>query len=79
MTTEQKVALVETAWESHDLNWSLAAVDLAKSTWYYHHTQKVDYEDKYAYLRPNLEQIARKHPEYGILRTDEELRDSYGQ
>jgi hypothetical protein len=38
----------------------------------------VSYEDKYAYLRPALEEIARKHPEYGILRTTEELRDGYG-
>jgi Fic family protein len=79
MTTEQKVAVVEAAWETHGLNRALAAVDLAKSTWYYHRTQKVDYEDKYAHLQPALEEIARKHPEYGILRTTEELRDSYGR
>ena len=78
MTTEQKVALVEMAWETHGLNRSLAAVDLPKSTWYYHRAQKVSYEEKYAYLRPDLEKIARKHPEYGILRTIEELRDGYG-
>lgn len=78
MTTEQKVALVETAWETHGLNRTLAAVDLPKSTWYYHRQQKVDYEAKYAYLRPDLEEIARRHPEYGILRTTAELRDNYG-
>ena len=78
MTTEQKVALVETAWETYGLNRALAAVDLPKSTWYYHRKQKVSYEDKYACLRSDLEEIARKHPEYGILRTTEELRDSYG-
>jgi transposase InsO family protein len=77
MTTEQKVAVVETAWESYGLNRALAVVDLPKSTWYYHRRQKVSYEDKYAYLRPDLEEIARQHPEYGILRTTEELRDSY--
>ena len=69
MTTAQKVALVETAWETYGLNRALAAVDLPKSTWYYHRTQKVNYEAKYAYLRPALEEIARNHPEYGILRT----------
>ena len=79
MTTEQKVALVETAWETHGLNRALAAVDLPKSTWYYHRTQKVSYEDKYAHLWPDLEEIARKRPAYGILRTTEELRDSYGR
>jgi transposase InsO family protein len=78
MTTQQKVALVETAWEVHGLNRALAAVDLPKSSWYYHRKQKVSYEDKHACLRPDLEQIARKHPEYGILRTTEELRDGYG-
>jgi len=78
MTTEQKVVLVETARETYDLNRALAAVDLPQSTWYYHQTQKVSYEDKYAYLRPDLETIARQHPEYGILRTTEELRDGYG-
>jgi putative transposase len=79
MTTEQKVALVEAAWETHGLKQALVAVALPKSTWYYHRTQKVSYEDKYAHLQPALEEIARKHPEYGILRTTEELRDSYGQ
>jgi putative transposase len=78
MTTEQKVALVETAWETYGLTRALAAVDLPKSTWYYHRTRKVSYQDKYAYLWPVLEEIARQHPEYGILRTTEELRDSYG-
>jgi hypothetical protein len=78
MTTEQKVALVEAAWETHGLNRALTAVDLARSTWYYHCTQKVSYEEKYAHLQPALQEIARKHPEYGILRTTEELRDSYG-
>ena len=78
MTTEQKVTLVETAWETYGLNRSLAGVDLAKSSWYYHRKQKVSYEDKYAYLQSDLEEIARKQAEYGILRTTEELRDGYG-
>jgi hypothetical protein len=79
MTTQQKAALVEAAWEAHGLNRALTAVDLPKSTWYYQRTQKVSYEDKYAHLQGALEEIARKHPEYGILRTTEELRDSYGR
>lgn len=69
---------MEAAWETHGLNRTLAAVELPKSTWYYHQQQKVDYEAKYAYLRPDLEAIAQQHPEYGILRTTVELRDSYG-
>jgi transposase InsO family protein len=78
MMTEQKVALVETAWETYGLNRTLAATDLPKSTWHYHRTRKVGYEDKYARLWPELEEIARQHPEYGILRTTAELRDHYG-
>lgn len=78
MTTEQKVALVGAAWETYGLNRALTAVGLPKSTWYYHQTQKVSYEAKYAYLRPDLEEVARQHPEYGILRTTAELRDDYG-
>ena len=48
MSTQQRVALVEEAQESFGLNRVLAAVDLPKSTWYYHRRQKVSYEDKYA-------------------------------
>jgi DNA-binding sugar fermentation-stimulating protein len=51
VTTEQKVALVETAREAHGLNRALAAVDLPKLSWYYRRKQKVSYEDKYSYLR----------------------------
>jgi len=46
MTTEQKVTLVETAGETFSLSRALAAVDLPKSTWYYHRAPKVSYEDK---------------------------------
>lgn len=73
------MVLVETAWETYGLNRALAAVDLPKSTWYYHRTQKVSYEEKYAHLLADLEEIARKHPEYGIPRITEELRDGYGR
>jgi len=79
MTTEQKVALVETVWETHGLEPALAAVGLPKPTWFYHRSQKVAYEDKYAYLLPDLEDIARKHPEYGYRRTTVELRETYGR
>lgn len=79
MRTEQKVALVETVWGTHGLGPALAAVDLPKSTWYYHRNQKVAYEDKYAYLLPDLEDIAHKHPEYGYRRTTVELRETYSR
>ena len=77
MTTEQKVALVQTAWETYGLGPALAAVELPKPTWYYHLNQKMAYEEKYAYLLPALETIARKHPEYGYRRTTVELRQTY--
>ncbi len=77
MTTERKVALVAETWESYSLSAALAAVDLPKSTWYYHRNQKVAYEDKYAAVLPELEEIARLHPEYGYRRATVELRETY--
>jgi putative transposase len=78
MTTEEKVALVEGVWESDGLASALAAVELPKSTWYYHQNEKVSYEEKYAHLLPALETIAREHPEYGWPRVTVELREKYG-
>lgn len=78
MTTEQKVALVEAAWEEYGLARALAAVDLPKSVWYYHRNQKVSYADKYGYLLPDLDQIVRQHPAYGWPRVTVELRETYG-
>ena len=57
MTTLQKVALVEHAWEIYGLKPSLAAVNLPKSTWYYHQKNKVTYEQTYAHLLPILKTI----------------------
>jgi len=78
MTNEQKVALVEAAWEEYGLVRALGAVDLPKSVWYYHHKQKVSYIDKYGYLLPDLQEIARQHPAYGWPRVTVELRETYG-
>ena len=77
MTSEQKVSLVETLKDTYGLNLVLGAVDLAKSTWYYHQKHKVSYEEKYAHLLPILEEIAREHPEYGLPRIMPELRESH--
>jgi putative transposase len=77
MTPEQKVSLVEAVKETYGLNVTLAAVDLPKSTWYYHQNDKVDYEEKYTHLRTILETIARKYPEYGLPRIMVELREVY--
>ena len=77
MTPEQKVSLVKAVKDRYGLNRALAAADLPKSTWYYHQNDKVDYEEKYYHLKPIVEAIARKHPEYGLPRIMVELRDVY--
>lgn len=78
MSTEEKAALVERVEGEYGLSPALAALDLARSTWYYHRSKKVSYEEKYGHLRAILEEIARKHPEYGYRRTTEELRQGFG-
>ena len=78
MTSEQKVALVEGVWEAYGLAPALTAVDLPKSTWYYHRNEKVSYQEKYAHLLPELEAIAQQHPEYGWPRVTAELQQTYG-
>jgi putative transposase len=77
MTTKQRVDLVEEVQEEYGLAPALKAVELPKSTWYYHQKEKVSYEAKYAHLRSLLEKIARQHPEYGYRRTTKELRNTY--
>jgi putative transposase len=78
MRSEEKVALVESEKERYGLNLALAAVELPKSTWYYHQNHKLSYEEKYAHLLPVLESIAREHPEYGVPRIMPELRETHG-
>jgi putative transposase len=78
MTTEEKVALVAGVWESCGLAPALAAVELPKSTWYYHRNEKVSYEEKYGHLLPDLEATAQEHPEYGWPRVTVELQEKYG-
>ena len=77
MTASQKVKLVASVVGEYSLISALAAVELAKSTWYYHQRQKVDYAAKYVHLQPALEEIARQHPEYGYRRTTTELHETY--
>ena len=77
MTPEQKVSLVEAAKDDYGLNRALAAVELPKSTWYYHQQCKVAYEEKYADLRRTLEAIAHQYPEYGLPRIMAELRTNH--
>ncbi len=79
MTTEEKVELVGSVWKTCGLAPALDAVELPKTTWYYHQKHRVSYEEKYAYLRCILEKIAHQHPEYGIPRVTVELRETYQQ
>jgi putative transposase len=78
MSTEEKVSLVREVQDEHGLSSALAALQLPRSTWYYHQNQKLTYAEKYAYLRKPLEAIARNHHEYGYRRTTPELREVYG-
>ena len=78
MTTEQKVALEREARAAYGLPPVLAALDLPRSTWYYHRSRPVDDAEKYRHLRGPLETIARQHPEYGYRRTTVEVREVYG-
>jgi len=77
MSPEQKVSWVASVQDTFGLNVALATVDLPKATWYYHQKHKVVYEEKYAWVMPILEEIARAHPEYGVPRILPELREIY--
>ena len=77
MSTEEKVELVSSVWEEYGLAPSLAAIELPKSTWYYHRDQKISYKEKYAHIRPTLEKIIRKHPAYGVPRITKELHENH--
>jgi transposase InsO family protein len=58
---------------------ALSAIELPKSTCYYHQHQRSNYQDKYQHLRPLLEQIIVAHPSYGITRITKELQQTYQQ
>ena len=78
MSTEQKVQLVnEARVEGTDLKPALRAVELPRSTWYYQCSQKVGYEEKYAWLRPLVEEIIAANPAYGVRRIKRELQQGY--
>jgi transposase InsO family protein len=77
MSVEEKVALVNGVREEYGLSIPLEVLGLPRSTWYYNRNRE-SYEERYKHLLPLLEEIARKHPEYGYRRTTTELQDSYG-
>lgn len=78
MTVAEKVALVAGSREEFGLPLALAAVDLSRSSWYYHQSEKVSYVEKYVHLKSPLEQIAREHKDYGYRRTRTELWEVFG-
>jgi transposase InsO family protein len=75
MSAEEKVALAETTKDDFSLPAVLAALELPRSTWYYHQKYVKAYTEKYAHLREPLEAIAREHPAYGYRRSTEELEE----
>lgn len=77
MSTEEKVDLASSVWEEYGLAPALAVLELPKSTWYYHRNQKISYKEKYAQLRPTLEEIIHKNPAYGAPRITKELHENY--
>ncbi|MFO8146410.1 MAG: IS3 family transposase, partial [Gillisia sp.] len=78
MSIKEKIAIIDEAKEGYGLNLACEAMELPKATWYYHKNQKVDYEEKYNYLRPIIEEIIRGFPEYGYPRIKSELQEEYG-
>lgn len=63
MSIDQKVALASEAYEDYSLPTVLAALQLPRSTWYYHKSNGMSYTEKYHHLREPLEMIARQHPD----------------
>ncbi|MBS3792725.1 DDE-type integrase/transposase/recombinase [Candidatus Bipolaricaulota bacterium] len=60
------------------MNVTLKAAGLPKSTYYYHRNEKVDYEEKYRYLKPKLNEIIDEHPGYGRDKIKTELEENHG-
>jgi len=79
MSTQQKVRLARPAVSEHGTGPVLSALELPRSTWYYHRQPRPSYAEKYAHLREPLEAIATELPEYGYRRTKTELEESYGE
>ncbi len=79
MSTEKKVELISSVKDEYGLAPALRVLDLPRATWYYHEKQKIPYVEKYAHVRPILEDVLREHPSYGIPRITPELRERYGR
>jgi len=79
MSAEKKVELISSVKDEYGLAPALRALALPRSTWYYHEKQKIPYEEKYAHIRPILEDVLREHPSYGIPRITPELSERHGR
>jgi transposase InsO family protein len=82
MSTQKKVELISSVKDEHGLAPALRALELPRATWYYHPRSRrpdIPYEEKYAHIRPILEDVLREHPSYGIPRITPELADRYGR
>jgi len=79
MNTGEKIELISSVKDEYGLAPALRVLDLPRATWYYHEKQKISYEQKYAHIRPILEDVLREHPSYGIPRITPELRERYGR
>jgi hypothetical protein len=62
MSTQKKVELISSVKDEYGLAPPLRALDLPRATWYYNEKQRIPYEEKYAHVRPILEDILRAHP-----------------
>lgn len=63
--------------EGMELGPALSAMELPRSTWYYHKNEKVSYREKYEWLQPLVQQIIADHPAYGVRRIQRELSEEY--
>jgi len=79
MSAEKKVELISSVKDKYGLVPALRVLDLPRATWCYHEKQKIPYEEKYAHIRPILEDVLREPPSYGIPRITPELRERYGR
>lgn len=74
-----KLELVAAVQAEYGLSRALAALGLARATWYYHQRQPDrSRAAKYAHLRAQLEDILVQHPAYGVRRLTPELRAQAG-
>jgi putative transposase len=75
---DARVELAREARDEFGLAPTLAALGLARSTWYHRVDHPRPYEERHADLRAPLERIAREHPEYGYRRATTELAERLG-